>query len=123
MQTVRKENTKEPNPGTTDGVATTDTYTIAVHMKEDAYDTKLMGKKLKLSVKLVAYQMAEESDSLGDGYDEVFAAMDVQGLQEGLSEKKDVLLTAQGGWRRKYGPMTCWTVWGCTISALTMRRL
>jgi hypothetical protein len=94
MQTVRKENTKEPNAGTTDGVATTDTYTIAVHMKEEAFDTKLMGKKLKLSVKLVAYQMAEEADSLGESYDEIFAAMDAKELQEGLSEKKDVLLTA-----------------------------
>lgn len=95
METVRKQGVANPNANTTDGVATTDTYTIALHMKEEAYDTKLMGKKLTLSVKLVAYQMADEKDSLGGTYEgDIIAVTDAKQLQEGLGEKKNVLLAS-----------------------------
>lgn len=61
MITVRDSGKTPANPGTTDGVATADTYTIALHMKEDA-DAAIMGQKISLSVKLIAYQLASESD-------------------------------------------------------------
>lgn len=47
------------NKGIVDGVATEATYTIALHMKEDA-DTTVMGHKISLSVKLIAHQVGKE---------------------------------------------------------------
>ena len=73
MVTVRNKNTETPNEGTTDGVATEDTYTIALHMKEDA-DSAVMGQKISLNVKLVAYQKGSEADDLGNkDYDQLVA--------------------------------------------------
>lgn len=66
MLTVRDEATGET-------VATADTYTIALHMKEDA-DESIMGHKLSLNVKLVAYQKSSEADDLGiTDYDQLVA--------------------------------------------------
>ena len=81
MRTVRTSDPnaaagENPNAGTTDGVPTTDTYTIALHMKQDASDASLMGKKITLNVKLVAYQMGKEQDSFGNRYDQMVATAD-----------------------------------------------
>lgn len=43
-------------------------YTIALHMREDA-DTSVMGHKITLNVKLVAYQHGFENDDFGSDYD------------------------------------------------------
>ena len=66
MVTVRDESTGE-------SVATEDTYTIALHMKEDA-DENVMGHKISLNVKLIAYQKASEADDFGNkDYDQLVA--------------------------------------------------
>lgn len=62
-----------------------DTYTIALHMHENAGVTAVMGKKLGLNVKLVAYQLSEEADAFGNQYDR---------LVTGLEELKDALKTS-----------------------------
>lgn len=49
------------------------TYTVALHMNENAVIT-LMGEKITLNVKLVAYQMTAEQDSLGSAYDQMAAS-------------------------------------------------
>lgn len=41
-----------------------DVYIIALHMKEDASDENLMGQRINLNVKLVAYQMAYRQDGV-----------------------------------------------------------
>ena len=72
MYTVRDTDANTPaNENTTDGVATVDTYTIALHMNQSASDAALMGKKITLNVKLNAYQMGSEQDSFGDSYDNI----------------------------------------------------
>lgn len=43
-------------------------YTIALHMREDA-DASVMGHKITLNVKLVAYQQSYESDAMSPNYD------------------------------------------------------
>lgn len=92
MVTVRDDNTATPvNEGTTDGVATEDTYTIALHMKEDA-DVAVMGQRITLNVKLVAYQMASEQDDLGSKYDQMVATEDQ--LREALANGGTVALAA-----------------------------
>lgn len=76
--------------GTMDSAAVLDkeavhTYTIALHMNgEDVEDAKkaelngLMGKKIGLNVKLVAYQMGSETDDFGNGdYDRQETVTDV----------------------------------------------
>ena len=63
---VMSDSETSANAGTTDGVATEATYTIALHMKEDA-DSAVMGQKISLNVKLVAYQMAFEFEKDGLG--------------------------------------------------------
>lgn len=66
MVTVRNEATGEP-------VATADTYMIALHMKENA-DESVMGHRISLNVKLVAYQKSSETDDLGNkNYDQLVA--------------------------------------------------
>lgn len=104
MEAVRDEITEAPaNTGTTDDVATTDTYTIAIHMKENKVNTTgenganlLMGQKISLNVKLVAYQMASEQDGFNNpDYDSnVTAVSDAKNLQSALSSGGDVQLTA-----------------------------
>lgn len=91
MVTVRQDDKADdpttPNE-TDDGVATEDTYTIALHMKEDT-DSAVMGQRISLNVKLVAYQMASESEKDGFGnqnYDSnVTAVSDAKSLQSALS--------------------------------------
>ena len=58
-----------------DGVVAEHTYTIALHMKEGA-TADVMGKKLSLTVKLVAYQMVSEEDDVGAAYDQMVATQD-----------------------------------------------
>lgn len=51
------------------GAAAGDTYTIALHMSESA-TAAVMGHKITLNAKLVAYQMGSEKDDFGNaGYD------------------------------------------------------
>lgn len=51
------------------GAAAGDTYTIALHMNESA-TADVMGHKISLNAKLVAYQMGSETDDFGNaGYD------------------------------------------------------
>jgi len=88
MVTVRQDDKPDdettPN-GTTDGVKTVDTYTIALHMKEDASGEELMGKKITLNVKLVAYQMGSENDGFGNSaYDDATFVTTDKELQEAL---------------------------------------
>ena len=89
MVTVRNENTETPNEGTADGVATEDTYTIALHMKEEA-TAAVMGQRITLNVKLIAYQMASEQDSLGGKYDQMVATEEQ--LREALANGGRVAL-------------------------------
>lgn len=92
METVRDNNADTPtNPGTTDGVATTDTYTIALHMKESATGEGLMGKKIVLNVKLVAYQMSKETGAFA-GYDQL--VMTPADLKEAMENGGNVTLLA-----------------------------
>lgn len=56
------ETTFETNPGTTDGIDTAHTYTIALHMKEES-GSAAMGRKISLTVKLIAYQRTAEKDA------------------------------------------------------------
>lgn len=94
MQTVRKAGEATVNEGTTDGVATTDTYTIALHMNESA-DSAVMGKKITLSVKLIAYQMASEKDAFATNqYDDLTAISDAEEFEKALRNGEDILLTA-----------------------------
>ena len=96
MQTVRQDDSdKDANTanGTADGVKTVDTYTIALHMKADTNDAKLMGQKITLNVKLIAYQMAEETDSMNSGYDNnIVAVGDAKQLQTALGNSGNTLL-------------------------------
>lgn len=97
MEAVRDEIAETPaNTGTTDGVATTDTYTIALHMKEEA-DSDVMGQRITLNVKLVAYQMASEFEQDGfrnENYDSnATAVSDAKSLKSALSSGGNVQLT------------------------------
>ena len=95
MVTVRKEGQEatDINKGTTDGVATEDTYTIALHMKEEA-TADVMGQRITLNVKLVAYQMSstQETDGLGGNYDDFTAVMNAEDLSNALGAGKNVLM-------------------------------
>jgi len=73
MDTVREDgqNESDINAGTLDGVATEKLYTIALHLRSDA-TSDVMGYKIGLNVKLVAYQMSSEKDGLGNSnYDQL----------------------------------------------------
>ena len=93
MSTVRRDDSdtdEDVANGTPDGVKTVDTYTVALHMKENA-DEKLMGHKISLNVKLVAYQMSSETDSFGDSkYDDNIQYVSTE------KELKNVLTNATG---------------------------
>ena len=99
MNTVRQDD-KENDPttpnGTEDGVKTVDTYTIALHMREETSDISLMGHKIALTVKLVAYQKDQETDGFGsDEYDKVPGASSVGELKDVLANTTgDALLAA-----------------------------
>ena len=97
MVTVRKEGQDAAaiNEGTTDGVNTVDKFTIALHMNEMA-NSKVMGQKISLNVKLVAYQLASETDGLGNStYDsELMTAATAEELKEALADNKNVILAS-----------------------------
>lgn len=76
MVSVRGEVDESVNTvGPNDSLATEfDTYTIALHMNESA-TTDVMGWKIGLNVKLIAYQMSEENDGLNtDTYDQMVSS-------------------------------------------------
>lgn len=95
MTTVR--DTDSTNDHTFDGVETgADTYTIALHMKEDTNSAAVAGQKISLNVKLVAYQMASEPDAFGNsGYDSsVEVASDADALKALLAGSTNVVLAS-----------------------------
>ena len=98
MVTVRQDD-KADDPtttnGTDDGVRTVDTYTIALHMNGMA-PSSVMGHKISLNVKLVAYQLSSEKDGLdSNAYDsDVVASADAQVLKEALAGVKAVVLAS-----------------------------
>lgn len=79
------------NENTTDGVASKATYTIALRMNPDA-DMTVMGQRISLSVKLVAYQASSEEDAFGPQYDRI--VMTAGDLQEAFRDGGRVLLAA-----------------------------
>lgn len=81
-----------PTPGPNDGKNTSHTYTIALHMSEEATGEKLMGRKMSLSVKLVAYQATGEKDGTNGSYDQVLAVNNAQELKAALQEGGNVVL-------------------------------
>lgn len=99
MKTVRLDDLAEgattPTIAGTDRVATTDRYTIALHMNEMA-NSEVMGQKISLNVKLVAYQLASETDGLGNStYDgELMTAATAEELKEALADSKNVILAS-----------------------------
>ena len=97
MVTVRKDGqTAEAiNAGTTDGVRTPDKFTIALHMKETA-GSEVMGHRISLNVKLVAYQLTSEKDAFGNStYDDnIITAADAKELKNVLASGKNVVLAS-----------------------------
>ena len=93
MTEVREEGQKpeDVNEGTKDGKATRATYTIAIHMKEDA-DITAMGQRISLSVKLIAYQAGNEKDAFSDKYDQMVAT--VEELREAFRNGGTYVLAA-----------------------------
>lgn len=92
MATVRQDDSDTDENtfnGTTDGVRTTDRFTIALHMKEETNDITLMGNKITLSVKLVAYQLGSENDAFGNQYDEADYVTNEKELQEAIDNAVD----------------------------------
>lgn len=72
-------------PGPNDSKTTSSTYTIALHMNETATGEELMGRKISLNVKLVAYQKTQETDGFNNaGYDDVLFVATAEELQEAL---------------------------------------
>ena len=70
-------------------------YTVALHMLESAGSSNLMGQKLSLNVRLVAYQMISETDDFGEGqsYDAVVAVSNVEELTDALENGGNIVLT------------------------------
>lgn len=62
------------------------TYSVALYMKNGASGEGLMGKKLNLNVKLVAYQLIAEQD-------EIVAVSTAKAFSEALSAGKSVVVT------------------------------
>ena len=83
-------------PGPNDSKATADTYIIALHMKEETESQGIMGHKLTLNVKLMAYQRTSEMDGLGSSaYDsELMIAANAKELKEVLADSKNVILAS-----------------------------
>ena len=92
MKTVRDADPgTAANARTADGVATTDTYKIAIHMSEEASNNSVMGCRITLNVKLVAYQTPSETDAFGtQNYDKV--AVDAASLKTLLGTGETVLI-------------------------------
>jgi len=100
MDQVRKagQNADAVNAGTTDGLKTEKIHTVALLMNEDAV-TEVMGHKISLNVKLIAYQAVSEKDAFGNGsYDELGYVSTVEGLTKAIEEAKDgdVIAVAPG---------------------------
>lgn len=69
-------------------------YTIALHMREDA-TPDVMGHKIGLSVKLVAYQKTFEKDDLGNtNYDDIAAISNEEDLKKALDNADNILMTS-----------------------------
>ena len=90
------------NAGTTDGVPTSAKYTIALHMQEGA-GPEVMGRKISLNVKLVAYQMTSEMDDLAKEseasgsttyYDDLTPVAGVEELKKALASKQTTILSS-----------------------------
>ena len=91
MKTVRGESTAQVNDETTDGIATADTYKIAIHMNEAASSQSIIGKQITLKIKLVAYQMPSEQDAFGSSYDNIVTS--AEDLQDALAKGDAILYT------------------------------
>lgn len=77
--------------GPNDSKSTEHTYIIALHMNESADGKGIMGQKLHLDVKLMAYQKAKEKDSFDGNYD-------LQQLQANVIELGETqVMIEQGG--------------------------
>lgn len=89
---------KSLTPSESTATETTKTHTIALHMKETATNetvndmNTLMGRKISLNVKLVAYQMASEKDDLGSTYDRFVSTS--KELQNAFQSSGNVILAS-----------------------------
>ena len=78
--------------GTVANMLTEHTYTVALHMKESA-DADVIGSKISLNVKLIAYQMIGEADVFGQkDYDNIVSASGAEELTKALTAGEDVVL-------------------------------
>lgn len=74
-----------------------DRYTIALHMKDDA-DATVMGHRIGLNVKLVAYQRMQEKDGFGQtNYADFTTVSGAVALKDGLLGGKQILMLANIG--------------------------
>lgn len=81
----------EPAKNDAGGKPAVQAYTIALHMNEEANDS-VMGRKIGLTVKLVAYQMSYEEDDLNGVFDCMVATPEE--LREALKNGGNVALAA-----------------------------
>ena len=88
-----KNSTETANEGTTDGAPAAHNFTLALHMNEEA-TAAVMGHKIGLNVKLVAYQLSAELDAFqNSSYDSnIVAAANEAQLKKILSEGGEMLL-------------------------------
>lgn len=86
MENVRADvtNPDVTLPGPNDSKPTENTYTIALHMKEDT-TAEVMGHKISLNVKLTAYQRTYEGDAFGDQYDDNAKVPTIEPVEEAVS--------------------------------------
>lgn len=92
MDEVRNED--QTVEGTFDGSDTVNEHTIALHMNESA-TSAVMGRKISLNVKLVAYQKSSEPDEFGNSYDnDIAIATDAEELKESLKNNGNVILSS-----------------------------
>ena len=74
-----------------------DRYTIALHMKDEA-DATVMGHRIGLNVKLVAYQRMQEKDGFGQtNYADFTTVSGAVALKEELVKSKEILMLANIG--------------------------
>lgn len=85
--------------GTSQVKETEHTYTIALHMSEHATDEvkddgthSLMGKKITLNVKLIAYQKASEQDAFNNNYDMFTTVTTAEELGDALALGGNIVL-------------------------------
>ena len=78
--------------GTVANMLTEHTYTVALHMKESA-DADVIGSKISVSVKLIAYQMIGEADVFGQkDYDNIVSVSGTEELTKALTAGENVVL-------------------------------